>query len=78
MYRPKPKDFARMKDLIRGAVAQALPMEGVRETVIERYMADAGEIEFSRTANRGMVAKRAFAPRYSDTNAISETHGDTR
>ncbi len=78
MYRPKPKDSGRMKDLMREAVAQALRMEAVRETVIERYMADAGEIEFSRTANRGMVAKRAFAPRYSDTNAISETHGDTR
>ena len=57
IYRPKPKDFARMKDLMREAIIAALRMEGVRETVIERYMADAGKIEFSKTANRRMVAK---------------------
>ena len=57
IYRPKPKDFARMKDLMREAIIAALRMEGVCETVIERYMADAGEIEFSKTANRSMVAK---------------------
>ena len=54
---PKPRDFARMKDLIREAIIVALRMEGVSETVIDRYMADAGEIEFSKTANRSMVAK---------------------
>ena len=43
--------------LMREAIIAALRMEGVCETVIERYMADAGEIEFSKTANRSMVAK---------------------
>ncbi|MEA4884977.1 MAG: plasmid pRiA4b ORF-3 family protein [Clostridia bacterium] len=57
IYRPKPKDFARMKDLVREAIVVALRMEGVCETVIDRYMADAGEIEFSETANRSMVAR---------------------
>jgi hypothetical protein len=57
IYRPKPKDFARMKDLMREAIVAALRMEGVCETVIDRYMADAGEIEFSKTTNRSMVAK---------------------
>jgi len=47
---PKPRDFARMKDLIREAIIVALRMEGVSETVIDRYMADAGELEFSKTA----------------------------
>jgi len=57
IYRPKPKDFARMKDLIREAIVVALRMEGVSETVIDRYMADAGDIEFSKTASRSMVGK---------------------
>lgn len=35
IYRPKPKDFARMKDLIREAIVVALRMEGVSETVID-------------------------------------------
>jgi hypothetical protein len=39
-----------MKDLIREAIIVALRMEGVSETVIDRYMADAGELEFSKTA----------------------------
>ena len=29
----------------------ALRMEGIREDVINSYMGDAGEIEFSKTAN---------------------------
>lgn len=57
IYRPKPKSFARMKELIREAITTALRMEGVREDVINNYMADAGEIVFSKTANRRMVAK---------------------
>ncbi len=53
IYRPKPKDFARAKDLIREAIIVALRMEGVCETVIDRYMADAGELSF-KTANRSL------------------------
>jgi len=63
IYRPKPKDFARAKDLIRESIMVALRMEGVCETVIDRYMADAGEIEFSKTANRSLVAKMNHAVR---------------
>jgi hypothetical protein len=57
IYRPKPKDFTRMKELIKDAIITALRMEGIREDVINRYMADAGGIMFSKTANRSMVAK---------------------
>ncbi|WP_407080280.1 DUF6933 domain-containing protein [Candidatus Contubernalis alkalaceticus] len=57
IYRPKPKSFARMKELIREAIRVTLRMEGIREDVINNYMADAGEIVFSKTANKSMVAK---------------------
>lgn len=63
IYRPKPKDFARMKDLIKEAIITALRMECIREDVINSYMADAGEIAFSKTANRSMVAKMNNAVR---------------
>ena len=69
IYRPKPNDFGRMKDLMREAITQALRMEGVRDAVIDRYMADAGEIEFAKTANRSMVAKLNQA-----AYAVSVTH----
>jgi hypothetical protein len=57
IYRPRPKDFARMKGLIREAIVVALRMEGICETFIERYMAAAGEIEFSKTTNRSMISR---------------------
>lgn len=57
IYRPRPKDFARMKGLIREAIIVALRMEGICETVIDRYMAAAGEIEFSKATNRSMIAR---------------------
>lgn len=57
IYRPKPRDFGKMKEFIRDAIIVALRMEGIREDVINSYMADAGEISFSKTANRSMVAK---------------------
>lgn len=65
IYRPKPKDFHRVKELIAEAVATALRMEGVRQDVISSYMTAAGEIRFSKTASRSMVAKM--------NNAIHET-----
>ena len=81
IYRPKPKDFARMKDLMREAIAQALRMEGVCETVIDRYMTDAGEIGFSETANRSMVAKLnrtvrevAYLQDYLDEGALIQRY----
>ena len=46
-----------MKELIREAIRVTLRMEGIREDVINNYMADAGEIVFSKTANKSMVAK---------------------
>lgn len=57
IYRPKSKDFQRMKDLMKEAIIVAMRMEGISEDIINRYMADAGEFEFSKTANRSMVAK---------------------
>lgn len=57
IYRPRPKDFARIKDLIREGITTALRMEGVREDVVRKYLDDAGEIRFSKTASRSLVAK---------------------
>jgi len=57
IYRPRPKDFAKMKELIQEAIIMALRMEGVSEDVIKSYLTDAGEIEFSKTGDKSMVAK---------------------
>lgn len=70
IYRPTPKDFTRIDKLIKEAIIVALRMEGVAESVIDKYMVKAGEISFSKTANRSMVAKM--------NNAINETGFMTR
>ncbi len=81
IYRPKPEDFARIKDLIPEAIITALRMEGVCEAVIDRYMTDAGNIEFSKTANRSMVAKMnrsvndvAFKQEYLDESTMIQRY----
>ena len=75
IYRPRPKDFARIKDLIREGITTALRMEGVREDVVRKYLDDAGEIRFSKTASRSLVAKMnnavnevGFVQEYLDTD----------
>ena len=57
IYRPQQKDFKRIKGLIREAIITVLFMEGVSEDIINSYMEDAGDIVFSKTANRSLVAK---------------------
>ena len=57
IYRPSKKDFSKIKELIREAITEALRMEGVRKEAIEAYLAKAGEISFSKTSSRSMVAK---------------------
>lgn len=63
IYRPSKKDFSKINELIREAIIMALRMEGVRKEVIEAYMEIAGEITFSKTASRSMVAKMNNAVR---------------
>jgi hypothetical protein len=63
IYRPKPKDYARIKELIQEAITAALRVEGVGEDVITSYLTAGGEIEFTKTADRSMVAKLNHAVR---------------
>lgn len=51
------KDLANLEELIHEAIRVALRMEGVSETVIDKYFALSKDLAFSKTANRSMVAK---------------------
>jgi hypothetical protein len=57
IYRPKPKDFKRLNDLIPEAIRTALRMEGVSKAVVDNYLSAAGKLEFSRTASKSLVAQ---------------------
>jgi hypothetical protein len=63
IYRPSKKDFSKINELIREAIITALRMEGVRKEVIEAYLEKSGEMTFSKTASRSMVAKMNNAVR---------------
>ncbi|WP_368901814.1 plasmid pRiA4b ORF-3 family protein [Oceanobacillus oncorhynchi] len=57
IYRPIKKDFSNLKDLIIEVIAEALRIEGIHQNLIEAYIATAGDMYFSKTANRAMVAQ---------------------
>jgi hypothetical protein len=63
IFRPSNKEFSKIKELIYEAIAEALRMEGVGKKVIEAYIAQAGEIYFSKTSSKSMVAKMNNAVR---------------
>jgi len=81
IYRPKPKDFSNIRELIVEAIRTALRMEGVRKDIIDAYIADTGEIEFSKTAGKSLVAKMnnsineiAFLWEYLDENSLIQKY----
>ncbi|MEK5078009.1 plasmid pRiA4b ORF-3 family protein [Solibacillus sp. FSL W7-1436] len=51
------KDLANLHSLIYEGIRVALRMEGVSESVIEKYFALSKDLSFSKTVNRSMVAK---------------------
>ena len=51
------KDLSNIKTVIQEAIRVALRMEGIKEAIIEDYLASGGDITFSKTASRSMVAK---------------------
>lgn len=63
IYKPVKKDFLKINELIRIAITVAFRMEGIREEMIQAYLEKAGEITFSKTANRSLVAKMNNAVR---------------
>jgi hypothetical protein len=63
IFRPSKKDFSEINELIHEAIITAFRMEGVRKEVIEAYMEKAGDITFSKTASRSMVARMNNAVR---------------
>lgn len=57
------KDILNIKTIIQEAIRVALRMEGVKEAIIENYLASNKDIKFSKTASRSMIAKMNNAVR---------------
>ncbi len=81
IYRPKPRDFKRIDELIIEAIRTALHMEGVQKEVIDNYISTTGELEFSRTAGKSIIAQMnnsvneiAFMWEYLDENSLIQRY----
>ncbi|MDD2431843.1 MAG: plasmid pRiA4b ORF-3 family protein [Firmicutes bacterium] len=57
LYGPTKSVFKKIKQHIEAAISLTLRMEGMSQAIIEKYLDDAGEIEFSKTENRSLVAQ---------------------
>ncbi|KIL43103.1 plasmid pRiA4b ORF-3 family protein [Jeotgalibacillus campisalis] len=60
----KAKDFKKLDELIPEAIAHAYREEGIKEEVIETYLAHSKEVTFSKTKDRTTVARLNKACEY--------------
>ena len=56
-YGMKARDWKNLNQVIREGIVKAWEAEGIRASVIEKYLEEMGEISFTKTKDRGTVAK---------------------
>lgn len=57
LYGVRAKDFSRMDSMIEQAIRMVWREEGMKENVIDDYLAQAGNIQYAKTKNRTLVAR---------------------
>ncbi|QKY70191.1 plasmid pRiA4b ORF-3 family protein [Lentibacillus sp. CBA3610] len=57
LYGVRAKEFSRMNSLIEKAIRIVWREEGIKESVIDAYLARAGEVQFTKTKNRSLIAR---------------------
>ncbi|TMN21694.1 plasmid pRiA4b ORF-3 family protein [Lentibacillus cibarius] len=57
LYGVRAKDFSRMGSLFAQAIRMVWREEGIKDHVIEDYLAQSGEVQFTKTKNRSLVAR---------------------
>lgn len=56
LYRPKAKDFTKFEENVRKAIKIAFQEEGIKENIIEVYLKNSSDFQYSKTAGRSIVA----------------------
>ena len=56
LYRPKAKDITHLEERIKEGIRAAFREEGVPEIVTEEYLRNCGNVIYSKTAGRSLVA----------------------
>ncbi len=57
LYGLKAKDFKKLDILVREAIKEVFAAGHISEEIIERYLADSGEIRYTKTQGKPMVAR---------------------
>ena len=57
MHGLKSKDFSNIGDIIKTSIQETLMAEGIKHQIIEKYMSDSCQIQFSKTQSRSLVAR---------------------
>lgn len=57
MHGLKAKEFNNIGDIIKNSIQETLIAEGIKHEIVEKYMSDSGQIQFSKTQNRTLVAR---------------------
>lgn len=57
LYGLKKKDFKNIGELIKTGIRQTFVADGVSDDIIERYLSEYDEINYSNTKNRSLVAR---------------------
>lgn len=57
LYGLRAKDFSKLHTVIPQAIRAVWREEGIKESVIDDYLTQAGEVQFAKTKNRSLVAR---------------------
>lgn len=57
LYRPKAKDIAHLESRIKEGIRTAFLEEGVPQELVEEYFRNCGDVRFSKTKDRKLLAK---------------------
>lgn len=57
LYRPKAKDIAHLESRIKEGIRTAFLEEGIPQELVEEYFRNCGDVRFSKTKDRKLLAK---------------------
>ncbi len=56
IYRPKEKNFVHIAEHLKEGIKAAFEAEGIKPDIIQAYLIEMGELQYSKTAGRSLVA----------------------
>lgn len=64
LYGVKANEFKKLDEVIVTAVRKSFLAESIKEEIIDSYLAEAGEVKFTKTSDRSLIGGLTIAGRY--------------